>query len=266
MYYEDRADIQSKNMTKQIIISEVVVSYDIRRTDSPHNATLVLLHGWGGSKESWKNNIPTFSKYFNCVALDLPGFGESEEPNKPWDTLEYTNFVKEFIKVLKIQSPVIVGKSFGGRIAIMFASKWPKEVSRLILVSSAGLEGKTTSLQLKIRVIKLFGLVVSLIPGLDEEVIRRKVYKFLALKEEGTYKREVKKLVTNQDLRGMLQSIEAKTLVVWGDNDTVLPLSVGKKLSAGIKNSKLEIIKNGDHWVHEKHAEEFNQRVIDFLR
>lgn len=253
-------------MTKQIIISGILVSYDVRRTNTPHNATLVLLHGWGGSKESWRSNIPTFSKYFDCVALDLPGFGESQEPNKPWDTLEYSNFVKQFIKVLNIKSPVIVGKSFGGRIAIMFASKWPKEVSRLVLVSAAGLEDKTTSLQVKIRIIKLLGLVVSLIPGLDKEVIRRKVYKFLKLKDEGTYKREVKKIVTNQDLRGILQLIEAKTLVIWGNNDTVLPLSVGKKLSAGIKNSKLEIIKDGDHWVHEKHSKEFNQMVIDFLR
>lgn len=253
-------------MIKQTTVSGIQVSYDTWKTSAHSKTTLVLLHGWGGTKESWKNNIRALSKHFDCISLDLPGFGGSQAPNKPWGTLEYADFVRKFVTQLKIKSPVIVGKSFGGRIAIAFASKWPKEIQDLILVSSAGIEVKATRLRLKILTFKLLGMATSMIPYLDMDAARKKVYQFLGLKVEGAYKREVKKLVTNQDLRWMLNSIEAKTLIVWGDKDEVLPISIGERLSAGIEHSKLEIIEGGDHWVHETHAEEFNQLVINFLK
>jgi len=242
-------------MTKQITILGVKVSYDVWQSTSKSGATIILLHGWSGTKESWGVNAPAMSEHFECIALDLPGFGKSQEPNRPWGTFEYAEFLREFAKTLQIQLPVIVGKSFGGRIAIVYASKWPQELHKLVLVSSAGIEEKTDWLKVRIGIVRLLGL----------GPLKQVVYKLLRLKEKDRYKREVKKIVTNQDLRSLLPDIQAETLIIWGSDDQVLSLSIGKQLAAGIKNSRFEVITGGDHWVHQKRAEEFNQLVIKFL-
>lgn len=254
-----------KKMTKQISISGLQVSYNISPTRGKAKATLIFLHGWGGTKESWGANIAPLSDLFDCIALDFPGFGESEASNKPWGVFEYATFLHEFIETLKITKPVVVGKSFGGRVAIVYGSQWPEAVKKIILVSAAGIETKSFRLKIQIWLTNALKTMAGILPGVDKESLRKMFYKKVGLKEEGAYKREVKKIVTNQDLRKLLTKILAPTLIVWGDNDKVLPLKHANQLKTGIRNSKLKIINGGDHWVHEKQSDEFNQIVIEFV-
>ena len=252
-------------MNKQTEILGLKIAYSIFSPDKNSKRTLVFLHGWGGTKESWEKNITVLSKSFDCIAIDLPGFGECQTPDKIWGTFEYASFLKEFLDKLHIHSPVLIGKSFGGRVAIVFASKWPNSVKRLILISAAGIEEKSLHLRIQIEIAKVFKNLLSLVPGLDVEAVRRVYYQRRNIKEESKYKREVKKIVTNQDLQDRLSAISTPTLIVWGSNDQVLPVQYAERLQSGIKNSSLKIIQDGDHWVHQNKSDEFNRIVVDFV-
>lgn len=242
----------------KIVISGLAVSYLRLSIKINPKATIVLIHGWGGTKESWRNNLGEISKSFDCIALDLPGFGDSEEPSLPWGTLEYATFLSDFVKALKLKSVVIIGKSFGGRVATAYASKNPTELQNLILVSSAGIEEKSISVQLRIALSKL-------VPQGVKKILKQYLMKSSGKKGTSQYKSEVKKIVTNQDLKSLLPLIKSQALVVWGDQDKVLPLSYGQRIAKSIPNAQLKVINGGDHWVHERQPETFNQIVLNYL-
>jgi 2-hydroxy-6-oxonona-2,4-dienedioate hydrolase len=109
-------------------------------TESKGNPVL-LIHGLGGSIESWINNVEIISFHgFQVIALDLPGFGLSDKPQITYSIKYYSKFIAKFIKQLGIgsHSLFIIGSSLGGHIAAEFAINYPSEVSKLILISPAG--------------------------------------------------------------------------------------------------------------------------------
>ena len=100
--------------------------------------TIILLHGWGQTHAFWKDAIEKLSMDYCVVSLDLPGFGESQEPTENWKLEDYAKFVYMFTIKLKISHPIIIGHSFGGRIALMYSSlHFP--IKKLVLYSSGGL-------------------------------------------------------------------------------------------------------------------------------
>ena len=85
--------------------------------------TIVLLHGWGQNIEMMKPIGEPLSKDYNVLILDLPGHGLSEEPEYPWEFTEFVDCVKKLLEELKINNPIMMGHSFGGKISLLFASK-----------------------------------------------------------------------------------------------------------------------------------------------
>ena len=233
-------------------------------TDNPL-AVLVFLHGWEGSSRSWESNIAEFRNEFDCISLDMPGFGVSDEPKNVWGVAEYAQFVRDFTQVLELQKFVLLGKSFGGRVAMFYACKWPDTLSKLVLVAAAGTEQKNLGTQLKIVLAKTGKAVFSLLGQNATESLRDLFYKTANIKkDQSDYKWEVKKLVTNTNLSGTAENITTPTLVVWGTGDKVLPLSIGKELSKKIKGSYfLEI--PGGHSAHQESSKDFNALITEYV-
>ena len=98
---------------------------------------LLLLHGWGCTHSIFDAFLPEFSSHHKVFALDFPGFGESDEPSEVWGVEEYTRMVEAFCASLNIEKPAIVCHSFGGRVAILFASR--NSVDRMIFADAAGI-------------------------------------------------------------------------------------------------------------------------------
>lgn len=232
-------------------------------------APLLFLHGWKGTKEVWDKNIKHLSKDFDCIALDLPGFGKSQTPNEIWNLEKYADFINDFIEGLGLDKVILVGKSFGGRIAIYFAYKYPYRLNKLVLVAAAGVEGKSFLTRGKILVAKTFKFALNHF-GVDSQSLYKsslgqalcKVFKIS--REESIYKLEVKKLVTSLDLSFYCSEIRVPTLIIWGKNDKVLPLKIGKKLHRLIKDSKFVVI-NGGHNAHVECSDEFNNFLSEFV-
>jgi pimeloyl-ACP methyl ester carboxylesterase len=202
---------------------------------------------------------------YDCIAINMPGFSVSSQPGKIWGIEEYSQFLKDFTEYLNLNKFVLVGKSFGGRVGIFYASKWPETLTHLILVAAAGLEKKGVLVQIKIELARMGKLPLSLLGSKNLELLRKHYYKAVGIsRDTSDYKWEVKKLVTNTNLTKDAETISVQTLIVWGTDDAILPLKVGKDLNSKIKNSILKQIRGG-HNAHQESAEEFNSLVDKFL-
>ena len=123
------------------------VNYEFYDNDS--NENLIFLHGWGQNIAMMQPIAKPFIKKHNVLILDLPGFGESDEPTEIWSIYDYTEMVGYFVKELKLINPIIIGHSFGGKIALTYAIKYePKKV--VLLASPYKKKKKKESLKLKV--------------------------------------------------------------------------------------------------------------------
>ncbi len=219
------------------------------------NKNIILLHGWGGSMESLSRLQDELARTsdFRIYNIEWPGFGKSPFPDgREFLFRDYTKALVEFIKSRKIDSPTLVGHSFGGKVSIDLALENPGLISNLILINSSGVKPKNTLKKaLLFLPTKIIGTIFSL-PGLRniKPFIRKIYYKLIV--REGDYLISEKLEKTFRDVLKVnfddrLKEINTKTMIIWGEKDSYTPLWMGQKLSEGIKNSKLEVVKDAKH-------------------
>lgn len=202
---------------------------------------LILLHGWGGKKQYWSQLESQLKGTAKTLALDLPGFGDEKLVEDDWGVPEYANWVIELIKREKYEDVILVGHSFGGRVAAEIAANHPKWLSGLILDASPCLYRPSNSTLLKIRVYKLLKnmlpqpLKTLFYPSDLKDANERKLGK-------------VFRTVVNYDQTQQLKAIQVPTLMIWGENDTEVPLRIAIEMRELISNSSLEIFENSGHF------------------
>lgn len=123
-------------MDKDITIDGQRLHYTDTETG---NRCIVLMHGWGCNHSTLASVEKVAAGCgYRVVNIDFPGFGQSEEPSGVWGVEEYTRMVEKFISALGIESPTLLGHSFGGRVGILYSSR--NKVDKLILVDAAGVK------------------------------------------------------------------------------------------------------------------------------
>lgn len=225
---------------------------------------LIFLHGWGNSCQSFTKQIEYFKDKYHLYLIDMPGFGKSSEPPKPYSLNDYIEVLENFIIDKQINCPILVGHSFGGRIAIKYASS--KKISHLILIASAGLKKKRRTktrfkiLKYKIKkkwyqITKNYALYNYLIKnsGSSDYQNASSILKKTMIK------------VINEDLSKQLKKINVKTLLIWGQQDTETPIEQGEKMKKMIKGAALVVFKKGTHFVHQENEKEINKIIEDFV-
>ncbi len=232
---------------------------------------LVLLHGWGGSSESFSDIQKLLAHNFRVTAFDLPGFGRAKTLPKPWSIDNYVQFLSETVAKLRIESFSLAGHSFGGRVAIKFAVTHPEKLSVLILIASAGIKHKKSPESKAAGFVAKIGKKIFTLPFLKHfySPARWILYKTLGRYDyynASTLMRETMKLVIDEDLTPLLSKIITPTLIIWGDKDTITPLQDAKIMHEKIKNSQLEIIKGAGHDIHRKNASEVASLIKQFLQ
>ena len=103
----------------------------IRYVDAGSGEPVLLIHGLGGSIESWTNNIGELAKSLRMIAVDLPGFGMSDKPKMSYTIKFFRDFVVQFLKLLQLEQASIVGSSLGGQIATEVAISHPSLIKKL---------------------------------------------------------------------------------------------------------------------------------------
>ncbi len=231
----------------QLVISGTIANYQVV---NPKAKTLfIILHGWGQNANHWLEVAKLLSPQYQYLLLDLPGFGNSqhllmEHPSVP----DYTIFLVHFIKKLKLSRPILLGHSFGGQIALDFAIKYPQALSKLILVSPAGIRRLTKKQLVKRRIYRFLKPIKSLLPSFLQSKLR---YFFTSSDYAvalGKHK-EILKQIIKYDLTPDLSAIHTPTYILWGDLDTAIP-NRGKEMTDLIPDSRLFILYGADHHPH----------------
>jgi len=243
----------------QTVIDNILTNYQIYPCDKSKE-TLLILHGWQSNIEAWKQTALELSKQITVVLVDLPGFGQTLEPQTPWEITDYANFVKDFIKRLELKEITLMGHSFGGRIALILASK--NLCGRLVLVDSAGLPIKDLKAKIVLTAVKMGKPVLRLLPKKYSQIILN-LLGSPDYKNAGTMLATFKRIVL-PDLTSYAKKITVPTLIVWGDRDQMLSLKHAKRFKELIPNSTLRIVWGAGHNPHLEKPEKFREVIREW--
>ena len=205
---------------------------------------VVLLHGWGQNIAMMKPIGDRLQKNHRITILDFPGFGESEEPKTALTVYDYCEILEELLKKLKVKKPVIMGHSFGGRIAIIYASR--NEVEKVVLFGSPCIR-KEVKPSLKLRMLKS----LKKIPGINKlEGFAKNHMGSRDYKNASEVMKKILVNVVNEDLSECAKKINVPTLLIWGDRDTEAPVEDAKELEKIIPDAGLIVLPNSTHYAY----------------
>ena len=234
---------------------------------------IVLLHGWGSNIKLFANLIELLSKKYTVVAMDMPGFGESDEPPSAWCVDDYVQFVIDFLKDYDTKQVMLLGHSFGGRVIIRMHAResLPFDITKVILVDSAGImPPKSNKKSWRTRYYKLGKAFLStkLMQKLAPDALEnfRKKMGSADYAAASPLMRQVMVKVVNEDLEPYLHLIKCPTLLVWGVNDTATPLSDGEKMEKLIPDAGLVKLENAGHYSFLEQQYTFNRVMCSFLK
>lgn len=254
--------------------------------------TLLMVHGLGSYAPAWKKNISALSQSYRCIALDLPGYGKSSKGKYEGGMRFFADVLKGFVDGLELKNVVLMGHSMGGQISITASLAYPETFQELVLISPAGFETFHPGQR------KWFGEVITArgvyLTPVDQ--IKANIgWNFYNMPRDAEFMVRDRIAMRNcpgfegycyiipECVRGMvddpvfefLPQVKAKTLVIFGKNDNLIPnrflnpgttRSVAEKGTAQLPNAQLEMIGTAGHFVHFEQAETVNARIIDFLQ
>jgi pimeloyl-ACP methyl ester carboxylesterase len=255
-----------------------VNGYTIRYLDYglPDSKILILLHGLGASAERWSRVIPTLSRYYRVIIPDIIGFGYSDKPAAVEYTMDFfIDFFKEFLDNLGISKASIIGSSFGGHVATEFAIRFNRMVEKLVLVSPAGMMKTSTPTLDRYIMAALYPVYEHVYEAfsemaydsdeaVNEEIVMDFVNRMRLTNAKYAFMSTVLGIRYAPKLKGRLSNIIAPTLLVWGDNDRMIPLQYAGEYDE-IPKSKLVVIKNCGHTPYVEKPITFNKIILRFL-
>ncbi|RJP57697.1 MAG: alpha/beta hydrolase [Ignavibacteriales bacterium] len=253
---------------------------------------IIFVHGLGSYLPAWKKNIEELKNNYRTIAIDLPGYGKSSKEPHEGTPEFYADVIFNFMKKLNIEKANIAGHSMGGQAAITMAIKYPQQVKRLILVAPAGIESFTEGQKEWFReVMTVQGVKLTPVNQLRANVYSNfynmpddaefMITDRIALREAEQFDNYCYAVVqsvngmVDQPVVNLLDRITQPTLIVFGENDNLIPnpylnpgytSEVAQKGKELIPNSELVMIPECGHFLQFEKPEVFNDAVKNFLR
>lgn len=241
---------------------------------------LLLIHGLGTDHSMWGMNITALNKKFKVIAIDLPGFGKSDKPDVDYSIGFFTEAVKSIITSEGLKKVHLLGASLGGRIVLDVAIKYPELVEKLIVVSPAGISklakgifgsslgGELVAFAFSKRM--FIEKILSQMVYDQEGITTSLVDTFIEGAKDKRYQRAFKRAGygLGEEIDSLLEGIpkiKLDTLIIWGENDKVVPVKDGHFLHKQIANSKLVIFSQCGNLPFMEKTVPFNKVIIDFL-
>jgi len=252
---------------------------------------LLLIHGLGSNIKGWKRNIPVLAEHYRVITVDLPGYGYSSKDYYPYSLSFYAEVLTEMLTKLGIDKAVFVGHSMGGQIAILAALEYPDRVSKLVLISPAGVESFEEGEKDWFRSVAT--------PELTEDATTRTIdinvaHNFYNMPKEAAFmvtdRIQVKgasdfsmyayavaeniKGMVNEPTTDLLKNITQPTLVMFGEEDGLIPnpylnggysRDIGAIAKREIPNCTLVMVGNCGHFVQFEQPAVANQSIMDFM-
>lgn len=232
---------------------------------------LIIIPGWAGTQETWQDFINLASKYYKVYCINMPCFGDEPCPEKVWGLEDYAEFVKNKINNLNLEGEkILLGHSFGGQISAFLLSYEHNLVDKLVLSGPAVFRPKNYLRRAFFFLIAKTGKLIFKLPVLEKfsVFIKKIFYRTISspdYNQTAEIKKEIFKKIIRQDLTKILDKITTKTLIIWGNRDAYVSVKKAFKLNKLIKNSKLEIVKNGTHGLHLQNKEKFLEIIKNFI-
>ena len=251
---------------------------------------ILLIHGIAGSSTAWRDVVPALAQQYTVIAPDLIGHGQSAKPVGDYSLGAYASGMRDLLRVLGVPRATVVGQSFGGGVALQLAYQHPELCERLVLVDSGGL-GREVSWLLRFMTLPASEyLMPVLFPSIVRErgnEISRVLYKYgIATARLGEMWRSYASLTESTNRQSFIRTIrsvidpggqtvsamdrlylaeEIPTLIIWGDCDTIIPVSHAYAAHEAIPGSRLEIIEGSGHFPHVEAPDRFLRVLLDFL-
>jgi pimeloyl-ACP methyl ester carboxylesterase len=212
------------------------------RENAPDVAPVVLLHGWGACGATMRILFDGLKADNRAVfAPDLPFFGQSEPPPESWGVYDYADLAADLIRAAcGGAAAVVIGHSFGGRLGIILAAKYPELVQKLVLIDAAGCKPK---IDLKKRLKIIRHKIRSLLGLKPERTAGSADYRALPDNMKGVFVR-----VVNESLEPLFGKIGAPTLIIWGDRDRDTPPYMARRMNKKIRGSGLVMLAGAGHY------------------
>jgi pimeloyl-ACP methyl ester carboxylesterase len=254
----------------------LVFGETIHYWDVGSGPVLVLVHGLGSSKDGdWGRVVAPLSKKYRVIAIDQIGFGRSDKPLIDYRIQTYVDFLNEFLRALKVEKASLMGESLGGWISAMYAAEiyggaHLVPIEKLVLVDAAVLKQDKPIPNLNPSTLadmrKLLEAVFYDTSWVTDEVLQKSFADKLA-KHDGYTVRAIlsNPSLASERLDDRLAQIHVPTLVVWGKQDTLLPITSGERYAAGITGAKLVTFDQCGHVPPIEKTAEFVPVVEAFL-
>ena len=236
--------------------------------------TLLLLHGLGASAERWQEVIPLFAKKFRVIVPDLIGFGYSDKPMVDYTTDYFAEFVSKFVNEIGIKKTSIIGSSLGGQIAAESMINYDVNVKKLVLVSPSGvMKHSTPALNAYISAalypntdsaLNAFQ-VMSGRKKIDEKIVSGFIERMQLPNAKMAFMSTLLGLSNSEAITEKLQLITIPTLIVWGENDPVIPIDYAQSFVSGINDCRFYKMEGCGHTPYVEKPKIFFQIVADFL-
>ncbi|HEX5921341.1 MAG TPA: alpha/beta hydrolase [Nitrososphaeraceae archaeon] len=268
-------------MSRQTTVKKIQIhGNNIRYLDydnfsSKKSENLVLLHGIGASAGRWSNVIPFLYKHFRVIVPDIIGFGYSDKPTVEYTMPFFVKFLEDFLNSLGIKKTSMGGSSFGGLVAAEFAIKNTSMVNKLILVSPAG------TMKISTKTLEEY-ILAALYPTHDnvwrafinmafdprtvtEQTIEDFIDRMKLPNAKYAFMSTMMGIRNTTNLSSRLNKILSPTIIVWGEQDEMIPMKYAE-VYRNIPNSNLKVIPKCGHTPFTEKPEVFSKIAIDFLK
>lgn len=239
---------------------------------------LVLIHGFSDNLNMWFRQMPEFSKRCRVLAYDVRGFGQTEVTKEPYSMGLFADDLYELLRALDIESACVLGYSMGGRIGLEFALKHPEMTDVLILANSGvgaspshDMEERRNMMaeilkQGDINVISEIMAAASFSPDFGEKnPAAFQKYKSIKMQNNPSeYYAIMQAIVGAIDSPVELNRLKCPVLIIAGERDGLMEVSVAESMRQTIENAELQILPTG-HAAAIEVPEQFNRIVLDFL-
>jgi pimeloyl-ACP methyl ester carboxylesterase len=269
----------------------VLHGHRVRFRQGGEGPAVVLIHGITGSSSTWEPVMGLLARHCTVIAPDLLGHGGSAKPRGDYSLGAYASGIRDLLVALGHDEATVVGHSLGGGVAMQFAYQFPERVERLVLVSSGGL-GRQVNAILRSAALPGAELVLPLLasgpildagawlgrvagrvglrPGADLEEMARGFASLGDLETRQAFIHTVRGII---DVGGQRVSAEDRlylaaeipSLLVWGEDDPMIPLRHGRRAHEAMPGSRLEVFEGAGHFPHRDDPIRFVTDVSDFM-
>ena len=254
-----------------------------------HDDAVVFIHGLGANWQTFLENIPFFARTHHVIALDLPGFGQSEMPEEEISIPFYADVIDELLSICGVESATIVGNSMGGFIGAEVAIRHPRRAESLVLVSPAILWGEYRRAKPLMTLARVTELTLGryLVGEVPDFLVKRPRLRagaiwFGGIEYPHRLSRELQRELVltvkrtegftpalvafgNYPVREELPRISCRALLVWGDRDRLVTVRHAKDLTQLIPDCRVEIFKRTGHVAMLERPDRFNRIVAEFM-